>query len=83
MFQHFHYFHHFHLLQLIDSPIKDFLYRLDCLYDDDYYDDYYKHYKLDTEEKQDRDNKKLVEKMVKTKNDVKLHVYNKSRTKKK
>ena len=45
-------------------------------------DDYYKHYKLDTEEKQDRDNKKLVEKMAKTKNDVKLHVYNKSRNKK-
>ena len=42
-------------------------------------DDYNKHYKLDTEEKHDKDNKKLIEKIAKTKNDVKLHVYNKSR----
>ena len=46
-------------------------------------DDYYNHYKLDTEDKQDKKNKKLIEKNTKTKNDVKLCVYLNTKNKKK
>ena len=46
-------------------------------------DDYYKHYKLDTEEKQDKTNKDLIKTMIKTKNDIRLCIYNKSKKYKK
>ena len=46
-------------------------------------DEYYNHYKLNTEEKHDKKNIKLIKKIIKTKNDVKLCIYSNTRNKKK
>jgi hypothetical protein len=46
-------------------------------------DDYNKHYVLDTEERSNKDNKNIIDNMIKTKNDVKLCIYTKTRNNRK
>jgi hypothetical protein len=81
---------------VLDDLLENNIYNLDKIYDmitEEYkpkikqivrtiIDDYNEHYKLDTEERSDKNNKKLVESIVKTKNDVKLCLYSKTRNKK-